>query len=1666
MRQRWTLLILGILIGGLPAEPARSEACPTFVIDGRMISGLAFEPGALWVTHCDPLMTDEVRISKLDPGSGAILATSPTFPFNGRGLAVGGGSLWIADALHDRVHEIDPSSFMERSSFSTPGTEPCGIAFDGTFLWLTDPYFQHMYKLATTGAVVSEVSIPNEYRTVLEWDSVRGGLWTNTSPHRFARYGTDGAIEETIPFTCLPEDHTAWDLAINGSRWYVSDQSDSIRVLDMPTSSPDRIFLLSSDLNGAEVRPGQNEITVAPGATITGTINLRTENDHGPGAVVHLVSTVSWGDHASSWSDLASVPPGIPRDFALPVNLRAPHSPGTYYMLFGMAEQAGGEWVASMTGSPACPAPIWNDGNDLADLTDLDMPRVLSDGWANLGLWTCDTGFELAPIGFTYIKITVGEEDVLLHEQFDDPVWFPFHWNTLEATFTVFDDKVTGHGEGGDEPTLVYGDPASLLWGNVDFRSGVGVYTSAARSYLRTYFCLQSNWDVNNGYRLELQSAEDVIVLSKLIDGIETVIQECPYDVPKNYGTWIRITLLSGHIYIYIGDDLVIQARDSSYSHGTIGLSARTEGGAHTFIDVGWDDVVVRNPTVENSPDRIFLSEGNLNGTAVNATHNEITVSPGSRITGTLNLHTENDHGPGAKVPLIMVRSWGDHASTWSEMASVPPGIPMDYALPLDLIAPAVPGTYTIVYGMARQSEGDWIASMTSSSYCAAPVWEDGNDLADLNEHDLAGVLSNGWAALGRWDCDSGFRLTPVGLTFVRVVVIEDVPPVAHWRFDEGTGATSTDATGNGHVMTAQNGAAFCQAGVAGSGASLDGNDDRWETPDAPDLRGMSRLTIDAWVNPMGLKPGKNAGVVTHWFPDRECYFLVVQPDGRPWAAVMGSDRVDLHGNRAIPLSRWSRLTMVWDGAKLNLFVDGVPDSSVPAAVGPLKDYADPVYVGRSDFDGVSPGTFWGWIDEVKIYAGPQPCSSAGAVFPEAVVGDTIAGRVEIRNAGSVPHSIKGLTDPGPSFRFSDGFRDSMATGITIPGNSAVATIVVFAPADTGYVSAAPQYRVEPEGFVNTIPLAGRGKRIQLDWGAQGGDTSMVLTIGQTVPVRIRVSEFVDVDSLVLHYASGPLLRYRSLPMTEVPAEPPVTFQAEIPGTEIGPQGLCYFVHAHKGPVVTALGSPKHPLAFKVAVENMEFPDTTRAGMYQMISIPLNQPDNTISGILEDDLGAKDPTRWRMFDYDGIAHRYIEIPNESAFRFKQGQSYWLITKDPILLDTAPVAGTNAPLDRPFEIVLAPGWNMISNPFGFPVPWDSVRVGSNRVGAGSGAPAVEPPYYWDSEHGTYSDSVSVLRPFQGYLVFNESPQYSTIAVPPSPSGIDPRGKSAGRVGTDGKRPVDENAAWRIRIAASIGRSADACNLAGVEPAASNGRDHWDRTEPPPAPGGGISLYFPHGEWSDRSGDLSTDIRSSDHAQGMIPGSPDEATGHLWGFDVDASDVDASPESADPWCALAFSDLASVPADLDILLIDRTLSKSQDLRQDGGYRFLPDGAARGRTEAESRFALIVGSRSYVEGMERDYLSPPLTNSLRLIGRNPAPGILRFRYEVASESKIRLAIYNVEGALVRTLESGSRIRGRYDALWDRRNEGGRPVANGVYFVEMETGRERITRKIVLTH
>jgi hypothetical protein len=87
---------------------------------------------------------------------------------------------------------------------------------------------------------------------------------------------------------------------------------------------------------------------------------------------------------------------------------------------------------------------------------------------------------------------------------------------------------------------------------------------------------------------------------------------------------------------------------------------------------------------------------------------------------------------------------------------------------------------------------------------------------------------------------------------------------------------------------------------------------------------------------------------------------------------------------------------------------------------------------------------------------------------------------------------------------------------------------------------------------------------------------------------------------------------------------------------------------------------------------------------------------------------------------------------------------------------------------------------------------------------------------------------------------------------------------------------------------------------------------------------------------------------------------------------------------------------------------------------------------------------------------YLAPPVPNPFG------SGTILSYGLPVAGE--VQLKVFDAAGRCVRTLAQGPQAAGRYSVTWNGRDDKGRQLANGVYFVGLRAGEQRLQRKATL--
>ncbi|MBN2071172.1 MAG: T9SS type A sorting domain-containing protein [Candidatus Krumholzibacteriota bacterium] len=677
-------------------------------------------------------------------------------------------------------------------------------------------------------------------------------------------------------------------------------------------------------------------------------------------------------------------------------------------------------------------------------------------------------------------------------------------------------------------------------------------------------------------------------------------------------------------------------------------------------------------------------------------------------------------------------------------------------------------------------------------------------------------------------------------------------------------------------------------------------------------------------------------------------------------------------------------------------------------------------------------------------------------VFPVTTAGDTSSAELVFNNHLGSPLVLREAPCLADEFFYQPEFGDSLHSGLTVPPDSFISGTVFFNPLSGGDHFRNIYFEDASNGdTLALVTFSGTGRPISFEWTNETDYSNRILQAGDTLALSFAMADHVEVDSLVLYYTSGGMQTLESARMN-LDLDDPYNdlYSVKIQTSVGGARGLEFQVGAYNGVVESLYPSADDREYFRCIVDNLAFPEPIPARTYSMISIPLDVPENTLLGMLGDDLGSVDPVKWRMFTYEPGSSGYIEIPNDTISAIVQGQAYWVVASESLLLDTEPHAGASTPTDAPFSFTLKPGWNMIGNPFIFTVSWDSILLGDSYS---SNQFDVEDPVWWNPSSGAYELGITYLEPFEGYWVMNNGPAVE-MSIPAS----DASDLSAWRDPAMAMNRCIPETGWGISLMAITCGAEDMSNYLGVNASAHAGWDRYDCSEPPQAPGRCISLYFvrPGRECGIKR--YAVDILPPPGAgsEELVSNRENEDfAGYAWHFDIAKN---FSCDAGGDKIIIEFDGIKSIPSEFEVILVDRYSGSSINLRTKDSYHF-DIGQRRFIEEvSEARFMILVGSDDFIK--EHDTTGTPEVPCLFQNYPNPFNPATTIMYYIPENCTVRLEIFDVAGRRIAELINVYKDKGQYSKEWNGKDQNGNPVSSGIYFYRLKAGKETISKKMVL--
>lgn len=600
---------------------------------------------------------------------------------------------------------------------------------------------------------------------------------------------------------------------------------------------------------------------------------------------------------------------------------------------------------------------------------------------------------------------------------------------------------------------------------------------------------------------------------------------------------------------------------------------------------------------------------------------------------------------------------------------------------------------------------------------------------------------------------------------------------------------------------------------------------------------------------------------------------------------------------------------------------------------------------------------------------------------------------------GAVTPADDGWYPAGDSFSISasarTGWRFVEWIGVgmgSYSGTSNPATITMDGPiTQTAYFEESPLVVNYQGEMVQSVPAANRALRVSFEGGTAG------------------------VTGTVFHRPGGQTV-FTSATMTETA---PGTLEYVLPASVFGIRGVEYYFEIEDGTTTVRLPGADSVYIFRTQLTGVQIVATS-SQQYQMIGFPFTPSPASVSAIF-DEVTDKSDAGWRFGRFNPATGRYDEFPALSTVARNNG--YWLITKEGVVIQADGLSSVPDNLqgnNRFARITLQQGWNQVACPFAFEVAVSAVQF---DVG-------VEPAFHeFVRTSGSYR-TVSTLRPFQGYWIFNGGANNATIVIPYRQAGTSSVADTNTGVGTP--------ESWSVSLTARSGDRADMDNRAGILREATDRYDKLDRSEPPVI-GRFVSLSFE----STRDGH-SHELTHSFHAP--------SGDGDIYRFDVMIRSNTGAPVVID-------ADLSRLPPGYGAVLADRHNSRRYDLAMSPQHSLppVPDGTV-------ARYTLMVGTSEQLAGESETDTPIPDKFTLAQNYPNPFNAGTVISYILSDDADVTLTVFDVLGREVITLVNDRLEPGSYHTQWDGRDANGRAMASGMYFYRLSAGGRTDVRKMLL--
>ena len=340
---------------------------------------------------------------------------------------------------------------------------------------------------------------------------------------------------------------------------------------------------------------------------------------------------------------------------------------------------------------------------------------------------------------------------------------------------------------------------------------------------------------------------------------------------------------------------------------------------------------------------------------------------------------------------------------------------------------------------------------------------------------------------------------------------------IGYWKFDEGTGTTLVDSSGNGHHGTITD--PIWSNGKVGGCLYFDGLGSSVVTvPDHSDLDLTGPFTITAWVNPSALFTDLRAVICKNYV-----YYLYSSSGGFCGdGGILGgffsnSTAHEFCYSTPLAATTWTHLAITYDGSsQLKFYLNGVYLQGT--GTGGVIDTSDGVMqIGATQYGEY----FSGSIDEVRLYNGALSEAAVYSIYAENGVPSVTIDKSIYAPGEQITAIVSGgyygleewvspytSTDPDTSYQNDWQYINGTQVKLTEPPTYPI-TLIFYAPVTAGTYNL--RYFLDADNYIR-IAISGDftvSSPFTPDYYASptGAGTHDGLTSGNAM----QISEFWDV---------------------------------------------------------------------------------------------------------------------------------------------------------------------------------------------------------------------------------------------------------------------------------------------------------------------------------------------------------------------------------------------------------------------------------------------------------------------------------------------------------------------------------------------------------------------------